>query len=167
VLIMAHRPAAIKECDMLLVLEGGMRRPSDPRDEVLQQMVKNHQQIQQAATPGGVMTTPEKPGTDGREPNPKTAPQPRAGPRTDIPAIPPQEIAAAKSARPRNASRTTRRHRDARARIRRRQTAGQDHPGQGAVRRQPVRRSARRRLPRDAGRDEKSQGPTREVSRGR
>jgi PrtD family type I secretion system ABC transporter len=54
VLIMAHRPAAIKECDLLLMLEGGQRVAFGPKDEVLQQMVKNHQQIQQAATPGGV-----------------------------------------------------------------------------------------------------------------
>ncbi|MDU8912611.1 type I secretion system permease/ATPase [Aestuariicoccus sp. MJ-SS9] len=54
VLIMAHRPAAIKECDMLLMLEGGSRAAFGPKDEVLAKMVKNHQQIQQAVTPGGV-----------------------------------------------------------------------------------------------------------------
>ena len=51
---MAHRPAAIKECTKLLMLEGGQRVAFGPKDEVLQQMVKNHQQIQKAATPGGV-----------------------------------------------------------------------------------------------------------------
>jgi ATP-binding cassette subfamily C protein len=54
VLIMAHRPAAIKECDKLLMLEAGQRVAFGPKEEVLQQMVKNHQQIQKAATPGGV-----------------------------------------------------------------------------------------------------------------
>ncbi len=54
VLIMAHRPAAIQECDLLLVLEDGMRRAFGPRDAVLREMVKNHAQITQAATPGGV-----------------------------------------------------------------------------------------------------------------
>ncbi|WP_425073181.1 type I secretion system permease/ATPase [Sagittula sp. S175] len=54
VLIMAHRPAAIKECDKLLMLEGGQRVAFGAKEEVLQQMVKNHQQIQKAATPGGV-----------------------------------------------------------------------------------------------------------------
>ncbi|ETA52526.1 type I secretion system permease/ATPase [Ponticoccus alexandrii] len=54
VLIMAHRPAAIQECDMLLMLEGGSRAAFGPKDEVLQSMVKNHQQIQKSATPGGV-----------------------------------------------------------------------------------------------------------------
>ena len=32
VLIMAHRPAAIQECELLLVLEDGMRRAFGPRD---------------------------------------------------------------------------------------------------------------------------------------
>jgi len=35
VLIMAHRPAAIRECDKLLVLENGMRTSFGPRDQVL------------------------------------------------------------------------------------------------------------------------------------
>lgn len=48
VLIMAHRPAAIQECEMLLVLENGMRIAFGPKDEVLAGMVKNHQQIRQA-----------------------------------------------------------------------------------------------------------------------
>ena len=55
VLIMAHRPAAIQECDTLLVLDGGMRMAFGPKDEVLAGMVKNHKQIQQApANSGGV-----------------------------------------------------------------------------------------------------------------
>lgn len=41
VLIMAHRPAAIKECDTLLVLDGGTASAYGPRDKVLQGMVKN------------------------------------------------------------------------------------------------------------------------------
>jgi ATP-binding cassette, subfamily C, bacterial len=45
VLIMAHRPAAIQECDLLLVLEDGMRRAFGPRDQVLRDMVKNHTDI--------------------------------------------------------------------------------------------------------------------------
>jgi len=49
VLIMAHRPAAIKECDKLLVMEGGARRAFGPRDEVLREMVSNHKEI--AAAP--------------------------------------------------------------------------------------------------------------------
>jgi ATP-binding cassette, subfamily C, bacterial len=54
VLIMAHRPAAIQECELLLVLEDGMRRAFGPRDAVLREMVKNHSQITSATTPGGV-----------------------------------------------------------------------------------------------------------------
>jgi PrtD family type I secretion system ABC transporter len=54
VLIMAHRPAAIQECDMLLMLENGSRVAFGPKEEVLRSVVKNHGQIQQATTPGGV-----------------------------------------------------------------------------------------------------------------
>ncbi len=54
VLIMAHRPAAIQECDMLLVLDGGSVKAFGPRDEVLGKMVKNANEIRAAQTPGGV-----------------------------------------------------------------------------------------------------------------
>jgi ATP-binding cassette subfamily C protein len=54
VLIMAHRPAAIQECDLLLVIEDGTRRAFGPRDQVLREMVKNHTDIVRAAGPGGV-----------------------------------------------------------------------------------------------------------------
>ena len=53
VLIMAHRPAAIRECDLLLMLENGGRTAFGPKDEVLQAMVKNHKQVQQGS-PGGM-----------------------------------------------------------------------------------------------------------------
>ncbi|MCX8227281.1 MAG: type I secretion system permease/ATPase [Sulfitobacter sp.] len=45
VLIMAHRPAVIQECDTLLVLESGKRVAFGPKDEVLEDMVSNHKQI--------------------------------------------------------------------------------------------------------------------------
>jgi ATP-binding cassette subfamily C protein len=54
VIIMAHRPAAIQECDVLLVLEGGVRTAFGPRDQVLRSMVKNHTEIIKQAAPGGV-----------------------------------------------------------------------------------------------------------------
>lgn len=57
VIIMAHRPAAINECELLLVMEQGMRRAFGPRDKVLQEMVQNSQQImkaQEAGRAGGV-----------------------------------------------------------------------------------------------------------------
>jgi ATP-binding cassette subfamily C protein len=53
VLIMAHRPAAIQECDTLLVLDGGSRRSFGPKDEVLREMVVNHKQIDKPDGNGG------------------------------------------------------------------------------------------------------------------
>lgn len=50
ILIMAHRPAAIQECDMLLMIENGMRRAFGPKDEVLREITKNYREIVQ---PGG------------------------------------------------------------------------------------------------------------------
>lgn len=54
VVIMAHRPAALQECDTLLMLENGVRRAYGPRDEVLRAMVANAEQIQRTAGRGGV-----------------------------------------------------------------------------------------------------------------
>ncbi|MDI3338346.1 type I secretion system permease/ATPase [Defluviimonas aestuarii] len=54
VLIMAHRPAAIQECDDLMILDGGLRRAYGPRDEVLKTMVKNASEITRAKGQGGV-----------------------------------------------------------------------------------------------------------------
>ncbi|MEM6375187.1 MAG: type I secretion system permease/ATPase [Pseudomonadota bacterium] len=54
VLIMAHRPAAIQECDLLLMLEDGSMRAFGPKDEVLRQVVKNAGEIAQARGMGGV-----------------------------------------------------------------------------------------------------------------
>ncbi|MCL4152600.1 UNVERIFIED_CONTAM: hypothetical protein GTU68_017393 [Idotea baltica] len=56
VLIMAHRPAAIQECDTLLVLDGGMRMAFGPKDEVLKGMVKNHREIQKSPPDDGGVT---------------------------------------------------------------------------------------------------------------
>lgn len=49
VLIMAHRPAAIRECDMLLVLDNGGARAFGPRDEILQKILRNADQVLGAA----------------------------------------------------------------------------------------------------------------------
>lgn len=54
VLIMAHRPAAIQHCDLLLVLDGGTRRSFGPKEEVLRGLVKNHAEIQKSKGLGGV-----------------------------------------------------------------------------------------------------------------
>ncbi len=54
VLIMAHRPNAIQECDLLLVLDEGTRQAFGPRDQVLREIVKNHTEIIKTTAPGGV-----------------------------------------------------------------------------------------------------------------
>ena len=54
VLIMAHRPAAIQECDLLLVMKDGAVSAFGPRDAILRDMVKNASDITKSATPGGV-----------------------------------------------------------------------------------------------------------------
>ena len=54
VLIMAHRPAAIQECDTLLVLDHGSKAAFGPKDDVLKETVRNHQNIRNAASMGGV-----------------------------------------------------------------------------------------------------------------
>ena len=54
IIIMAHRPAAIRECDTLLVLKNGSVDAFGPRDEVLRKTVVNHQKIQSVPNLGGV-----------------------------------------------------------------------------------------------------------------
>ncbi len=54
VLIMAHRPSAILECDLLLVLDTGIARAFGPRDRVLRETVRNHSDITSNPGPGGV-----------------------------------------------------------------------------------------------------------------
>ena len=54
VLIMAHRPAAIKECDLLLMLEGGQVRAFGPKNKVLRDVLANHDEVAKADVPGGV-----------------------------------------------------------------------------------------------------------------
>jgi ATP-binding cassette subfamily C protein len=49
VMVMAHRPAAIQECDLLLVLEAGRQVAFGPRDQVLRQVVRNHTDLVRAA----------------------------------------------------------------------------------------------------------------------
>ncbi|MEO0390111.1 MAG: type I secretion system permease/ATPase [Pseudomonadota bacterium] len=48
VMIMAHRPSAIEQCDTLLVLENGVRAAFGPKAEVLRSNVRNHAQLQSA-----------------------------------------------------------------------------------------------------------------------
>ena len=52
VLIMAHRPSAITECEQLMVLDHGMIKALGPRDEVLERTVQNARQIQASTAEG-------------------------------------------------------------------------------------------------------------------
>ncbi|MCE6958495.1 type I secretion system permease/ATPase [Cereibacter sphaeroides] len=54
VFIMAHRPAAIQECDLLMVMDHGAKVAFGPRDQVLRDMVRNHTELVKNAGPGGV-----------------------------------------------------------------------------------------------------------------
>ncbi len=45
VVIMAHRPAGIAECDTILIIEGGVAKAFGPRDEVLKAHVRNYAQV--------------------------------------------------------------------------------------------------------------------------
>ncbi len=45
VIIMAHRPAGIAECDLILVLDQGSSSALGPRDEVLKAVVRNYAQV--------------------------------------------------------------------------------------------------------------------------
>jgi PrtD family type I secretion system ABC transporter len=45
VVIMAHRPAGIAECDLILIIEGGVAKAFGPRDEVLKAHVRNYAQV--------------------------------------------------------------------------------------------------------------------------
>lgn len=54
VIVVAHRPAAIKECDMLLMLENGVMRAFGPREKVMKEVLQNHLQLANATGAGGV-----------------------------------------------------------------------------------------------------------------
>jgi ATP-binding cassette, subfamily C, bacterial len=45
VVIMAHRPAGIAECDLILIIENGQAKAFGPRDEVLKAHVRNYAQV--------------------------------------------------------------------------------------------------------------------------
>ena len=50
-IIIAHRPAAIQECDLLLMIEDGSRRAFGPRDEVLRAILRNASDLVRPAPP--------------------------------------------------------------------------------------------------------------------
>jgi ATP-binding cassette subfamily C protein len=54
ILIMAHRPAAIKECDLLLMLENGLVRSFGTKEDVLRDVVRNRTEIVKSVGQGGV-----------------------------------------------------------------------------------------------------------------
>lgn len=54
VLIMAHRPAAIRECDLLLVLDHGARAAFGPRDVILRKTVQNAEHLRKTTVAGGI-----------------------------------------------------------------------------------------------------------------
>lgn len=56
VIIMAHRPAAIELCDLLLVLEQGKRRAFGPKDKVLQETVQNYKTLAKSGAKGGSLS---------------------------------------------------------------------------------------------------------------
>ncbi len=45
VIIMAHRPAGIAECDLILIMDNGASKAFGPRDEVLKAHVRNYAQV--------------------------------------------------------------------------------------------------------------------------
>lgn len=53
-IIIAHRPAAIRECDLLLMIEDGIGRAFGPRDDVLRDVTKNHADLIPGQAPRAV-----------------------------------------------------------------------------------------------------------------
>ena len=53
VIIMAHRPAGIAECDLILIIDGGVAKAFGPRDEVLKAHVRNYAQVAGRIAPEG------------------------------------------------------------------------------------------------------------------
>lgn len=49
VIIMAHRPAGIAECDTILIVDNGTAKAFGPRDEVLKAHVRNYAQVAQVS----------------------------------------------------------------------------------------------------------------------
>lgn len=67
VMVMAHRPSAILECDTLLVLDSGMQAGFGPRDAVLREHVRNHTDI--VAPPAAGPSGPKAGGGSGAAAN--------------------------------------------------------------------------------------------------
>jgi len=53
VFVMAHRPAAIEECDMLMFIDGGVLKAFGPTEEVKKQILANSKQLKNGKGQGG------------------------------------------------------------------------------------------------------------------
>lgn len=85
VIIMAHRPAAIAECDILLHLDGGMVKAFGPRDEVLQASVKNVKQLTNSMKrQGAAPDSPNKGSQQTQRPAQQTSTSSISMPATNI-----------------------------------------------------------------------------------
>ena len=62
VVIMAHRPAGIAECDLILIIENGVAKAFGPRDEVLKAHVRNYAQVAAASVSSSRRRPPARPG---------------------------------------------------------------------------------------------------------
>lgn len=56
VFVMAHRPAAIEQCDKLMYIDGGLLKAFGPTEEVKAQILANRTQIEQGKGKGGGVT---------------------------------------------------------------------------------------------------------------
>jgi PrtD family type I secretion system ABC transporter len=56
VFVMAHRPAAIEQCDKLMYIDGGILKAFGPTEEVKAQILANRTQIEQGKGKGGGVT---------------------------------------------------------------------------------------------------------------
>lgn len=66
VVLSAHRPAAVAECDDLIVLDRGMQLAFGPREQVLREQLRNHAELMRAGRfPVAVSTGPGTGQADG------------------------------------------------------------------------------------------------------
>lgn len=56
VFVMAHRPAAIEQCDKLMYIDGGTVKAFGPTEDVKAQILANRKQIEQGKGQGGGVT---------------------------------------------------------------------------------------------------------------
>ncbi|MBF9034437.1 type I secretion system permease/ATPase [Rhodobacterales bacterium HKCCE2091] len=76
-IIMAHRPAAIEECEKLLVLDGGMARAFGPTQDVLKKTVSNYSELSRPPQGAPQQPAAQQPAAQQAAPQ-QPAPQPQA-----------------------------------------------------------------------------------------